>query len=264
MSPCQELLGFLTLLRDRLFHGPSGVSRTSTLQQFTSVQPVLLKGLEADPSPPYLHYSSWTGSKELIARLVPSGSSVLDIGCSSGLLGEQLHLRGCSVTGIERDETAAKLAEQKYETVFLGDIQALIELPEKFLGAFDLLVFADVLEHLRNPEAVLSHFLRYLRPEGKALVSIPNVANWLNRLQLLLGRWEYRDCGTLDRTHLKFYTYKSARRLVEESGLTIRRVICTSGLHSLDFRAGFRNPANAWKGLLGFQFIFECQLGGPT
>lgn len=228
-------------------------------QRFEPTGLVLLKPLDTQPLPPYLRYSDWTGSKEIIARLIPSGRSVLDIGCSSGLLGKRLRQKGCSITGIELEETAAKLAEDNYEEIFVMDIQNLAELPNKFVSSFDILVFADVLEHLRNPEDVLPHLLRYLKPTGKSIVSIPNVANWLNRLQLLLGRWEYVDCGTLDRTHLKFYTYKDARRLLMNSGLDVSRVVCTSGLQWLDMRAGFRNPANLWKGLLAFQFIFDCQ-----
>jgi len=175
-----------------------------------------LRRNQAELSPSYLRYSGWTGSKYLIARLIPSSSSVLDIGCSSGVLGKKLLERGCAVTGIEADQEAARIAEESYERVFVGDLQTMMDLPSNLPLAFDILVFADVLEHLHNPEDVLRRFLRYLKPDGRVIASIPNVANWSNRLKLLLGRWQYRDCGILDRTHLKFYTHETARRLMRE------------------------------------------------
>ena len=207
-----------------------------------------------------LEYTKWTGAKELIARLVPPGSRVLDIGCATGVLGAELARRkNCLTFGIDVDESSAAIAARHYERVFVGDVQSLFELPGEYLGSFDVLVFGDVLEHLPTPEGTLLHYLRYLKPRGIAIVSIPNVANWLNRLQLLLGRWNYRACGILDRTHLRFFTFSTARRLVEDSGLRIERVVCTSGLHPFDFTTGFTNPANLWKGLLAFQFIFVAR-----
>lgn len=207
-----------------------------------------------------LRYTKWTGAKELLARLVPPESRVLDIGCSGGVLGAELVRRKqCVVLGIDSDDTSTRAAAAHYERVFVGDIQSPFELPDEYLGGFDVLIFGDVLEHLLTPQTALRQFQRYLKPGGIVLISIPNVANWMNRLLLLMGRWEYEDCGILDRTHLRFYTYPTAQRLVEDAGLHVDRVVCTSGLHALDLAAGFRNPANLWKGLLAFQFVFVAR-----
>ncbi len=207
----------------------------------------------------YMRYSGWTGSKELIARLVPEKSRVLDVGCSSGVLGRELiDRKGCSLIGIDIDSSAANVAEKYYTRVFVGDIQQLYALPAEYSKTFDVTVFADVLEHTVNPEEVLSHYVAYARSGGIVIISLPNVANWLNRFYLLAGKWDYADFGTLDRTHLKFFTYSTAKKLVGDVGLTIKRVECTSGLHSLDYKTGFSNPARVWKNLLAYQFVFEC------
>ena len=209
----------------------------------------------------FLRYSGWTGSKEIIARLVPADSLVLDVGCSSGILGRELEKRKrCALVGVELDSEAASEAGRIYKNVFVGDIETLFPLPADYLQSFDVVIFADVLEHTRNPERVLSHFLSYLKAGGVVIVSLPNVANWLNRFLLFLGKWEYSGCGTLDRTHLRFYNYRSARKLIESAGLSVESVNSTSGLHELDFKAGLYNPSKAWKSLLAYQFIFRCRL----
>ena len=217
------------------------------------------EGLNSQTIGSYLRYSGWTGSKEVIAQLVRGDSVVLDVGCSSGVLGNELRRRrNCSVYGIEVDQQAAEIAKRVYEKVFLGDIQTLFDLPVNYTNAFDFIIFADVLEHTTIPDKVLKHYLRYIKKNGSVIISLPNVANWLNRLQLLVGKWEYKDFGTLDRTHLRFYNYSGARKLILDSGLSIDRIDCTSGLHSLDFKARLHNPAKLWKSVLAYQFIFKC------
>ncbi len=89
---------------------------------------------------------------------------------------------------------------------------------------FDLILFADVLEHVADPLAVLRRLLGYLTDDGHVLVSLPNVAAWTVRLGLLAGRFDYRPSGILDDTHLRFFTRDSARRLLEDAGLDVLRV----------------------------------------
>ncbi|SRR6266487_114938 len=207
----------------------------------------------------YQRYSGWTGSKALIFELVPQSSTVLDIGCSSGVIGKELHQKkNCKLFGIEIDPQAVEIARKSYYEVYAGDIQEPFELPTKHLGSFDSVIFGDVLEHTINPEKVLTFYLRYLKEGGTAIISLPNVANWLNRVQLLFGKWEYRDVGTLDKTHLRFYNYNSAEKLLRHSGLKIERVECTSGAHRIDLKVRYNNPAKLWKNLLAYQFVFKC------
>ena len=83
------------------------------------------------------------------------------------------------------------------------------------------MVYADVLEHVLDARALLSAARPLLRPGGEVVVSLPNVATWTMRLRLLSGDFTYGDSGILDRTHLRFFTRRSARALLRASGLEI-------------------------------------------
>lgn len=86
-------------------------------------------------------------------------------------------------------------------------------------------MFADVLEHLLFPEQVLKYFVyNYLKENGQVIISLPNVANWQVRLNLLFGKFNYTDRGIMDKTHLHFYTFKTARELIFKNNLEIINV----------------------------------------
>jgi 2-polyprenyl-3-methyl-5-hydroxy-6-metoxy-1,4-benzoquinol methylase len=89
---------------------------------------------------------------------------------------------------------------------------------------FDVIVFADVLEHLRQPDKVLLNLRKYLRADGFMVASLPNIARIDIRLKLILGRFDYGDSGILDKTHLKFFTLSSAKKLFTENGFMIERI----------------------------------------
>ncbi len=136
---------------------------------------------------------------------------------------------------------------------------------------FDVVVCADVLEHLEDPAAVLARVRRWLSPGGVLFVSLPNVANVAVRFALLAGRFEYAEAGILDRTHLRFFTRRSARRLVEGTGFRIRRLRATPIpaelaiplLRRAPLRAATRAFCSAtaalWPTLFGYQFVIEAE-----
>jgi hypothetical protein len=74
---------------------------------------------------------------------------------------------------------------------------------------------------------VLENYLELVKPGGRVFISVPNMLVWTNRLQLLLGRFEYADTGVMDRTHIRFFTFKTARRLVGAVGCAVERVAST-------------------------------------
>ena len=94
--------------------------------------------------------------------------------------------------------------------------------PDQF---FDVALAADVLEHLRDPDRALQLIRSLVRPEGRLIVSLPNVAHASVRLPLLFGRFRYGRTGILDETHLRLYTYTTARELVESGGFTVERLL---------------------------------------
>lgn len=157
---------------------------------------------------------------QLTIRYCGHNKRVLEVGCSAGMVSAALQAQGCRVTGIEIDPAAARAAQPFCERVLVGDIE---QMDLATVGRdYDVLLLADVLEHLREPVPVLRSLGRLLAGEGYAVISVPNVANWAMRLALLAGRWSYTDRGILDRTHLRFFTLKTLRAAIREAGFTIR------------------------------------------
>lgn len=199
------------------------------------------------------------GSKGItISHLISRNAKVLDVGCGTGELGNRLRTeKNCFVVGIEVNEERARLAKARLNAIVVVDVEELREIPYS-AKYFDVIVFADILEHLRFPERVLSLLKKYLKDDGCILVSMPNIANWIVRAKLLFGKFDYEKAGILDRTHLRFFTLKSAKCLLEESGFEITYVTGISGWSYLDLKMPFKNPANFWKGPLSAQFIFKA------
>ena len=162
----------------------------------------------------------YTGFNRHILKLVRgSNLKILDIGCGSGELGRLLKAKGHLVYGIEIDKKSYLLSKRKLDKVLLGDISAMT-IPKNFRN-FDYIIFADVLEHLVNPLAVLEKVKPLLKKEGFVLISVPNIANWVMRLKLLFGIFNYSNSGLLDKTHLRFFTLKSLKRLINSAGYKI-------------------------------------------
>lgn len=154
-------------------------------------------------------------------RFVGSAKRVLEIGCASGHVTRALVAQGNTVVGVEIDAEAAKTAAEHAERVVVGDLEDM-DLDVELAGdRFDVVVLGDVLEHLRDPLAVLRSARRLLAPKGFIVTSLPNVAHVDVRLMLLSGRWDYRDLGLMDRTHLRFFTRASARKLLADAGLSV-------------------------------------------
>ncbi len=148
-----------------------------------------------------------------------AGERVLEVGCSSGALTQRIQALGCTVVGIESRPDAAETAKAYCEQVLVGDVERMpLDLPAE---SVDVILLLDVLEHLVDPVAAIRRLLPFLRPSGRILVALPNVAHWSIRGQLLRGRFTYTDSGILDRTHLHLYTLTTARELLEAAGLDI-------------------------------------------
>ena len=161
-------------------------------------------------------------SHQFIIGEISPGSRVLDLGCATGYIAEQLAARRCSVVGFERDAWAAAIAEAHCERVIVGDLES----PEdraRIPGRYDVVVMGDVLEHLVDPAGALTAARSFVGDGGVALVSLPNIAAWTIRLGLLRGSFDYADTGILDRTHLRFFTRAAAHELVREAGFEIER-----------------------------------------
>jgi glycosyltransferase involved in cell wall biosynthesis/2-polyprenyl-3-methyl-5-hydroxy-6-metoxy-1,4-benzoquinol methylase len=158
--------------------------------------------------------------REVMAMIPAGASRILDVGCGEGALGRALLEIGASeVVGIEADPATADAARKVLSRVFRGDVETL-DLPFDD-GYFDCIVLADVLEHLRDPLSALKKLKRHLADSGTVVASIPNV-RFLGVMEgLAEGRWEYKDFGILDRTHLRFFTRKEMETLFREAGFEL-------------------------------------------
>ena len=158
----------------------------------------------------------------MIARLIPEGGLVLDVGCAGGRVARLLKEKGCRVVGVENDSELASLAKAVCDEVIVGDVEdpaVMAQVP----GGFQAIVCADVLEHLRDPARVLVSLKGKLAPGGRTYVAIPNLLMWRARWQLLRGRFHYEETGIFDESHLRFYSYDSAKALCRASGHRIRQ-----------------------------------------
>lgn len=163
--------------------------------------------------------SNRNNSHTLMVELVGGTKRVLDVGCATGYLAKALVERGCTVTGVEFDTEAAEEAHPHLERLILGDIETM-DLAETFGDErFDVVVFGDVLEHLRDPLPVLRNVRQVLADRGSVVASIPNIAHGSVRLALLAGRFDYQPLGLLDSTHVRFFTRSSIEDLFREAGL---------------------------------------------
>jgi 2-polyprenyl-3-methyl-5-hydroxy-6-metoxy-1,4-benzoquinol methylase len=219
----------------------------------------------------FVHYplkDSKFSSHYYFQRLAGVNSNILDVGCGEGFFAERLSSLGNRVAGIDI------LPEAKHADSLSAYIQADLD---KGLGSaimqledqkFDKVLLQDVLEHLRDPETLLKDCAKVLKPNGQVLVSVPNIANITVRLSLLFGRFEYTDRGILDKTHVHFYTRRTAKRLLEENGYEIQQSLMTIMPVELALGISAHNPlmrlatqilnvlTKLFPGLLGYQCVF--------
>jgi 2-polyprenyl-3-methyl-5-hydroxy-6-metoxy-1,4-benzoquinol methylase len=182
-----------------------------------------------NPPPTGLDYESkstdyFTEARpEMLSFVPPNCRRLLDVGCGAGTFGASLKKnRQIEVWGVEPFASAAEVANDKLDHVITGSFESGTNLP---IGAFDCIVFNDVLEHMVEPERALRYAKLLLAPGGTILASIPNVRYFPVLWQLgIRGSWEYGDCGVLDRTHLRFFTKSSILKMFENEGYRVRGV----------------------------------------
>lgn len=154
-----------------------------------------------------------------VLAMVGSNKRVLEAGCASGHVSEILSARGCTVVGIEIDPLVAQTAEQWTERVVIGDLDHGILWDELAGETFDVILFGDVLEHLKDPLGTLRESIKHLRPEGTVVMSIPNIAHADIKIALINGRFPYSESGLLDSTHIHFFTKDTLLELIRDAGL---------------------------------------------
>jgi 2-polyprenyl-3-methyl-5-hydroxy-6-metoxy-1,4-benzoquinol methylase len=157
-------------------------------------------------------------SHAFVLELVGYNKRTLELGCAGGHLTRVLADRGCRVTGIEIDPSMALHAGRIADDVMVADLEDLEWADNLEAETFDVVVAADVLEHLRDPTPVLRACRPLLKPSGVLVVSIPNIAHADVCLSLLQGRFVYEPWGLLDVSHLRFFTKESIDALLYSAG----------------------------------------------
>jgi glycosyltransferase involved in cell wall biosynthesis len=144
---------------------------------------------------------------------------VLDLGCSDGQLAEQVRALGHHVTGV--DLVAHNGVKERVDRFVEADLEHGV--PPEVGGSFDVVLAADVLEHVRVPGRILRDVRPLLAPGGSVLVSVPNFGHWYPRARVAMGRFDYDRRGILDNDHVRFFTRRSFERLVRDSGFRVLR-----------------------------------------
>ena len=156
---------------------------------------------------------------------IDAGSSVLDVGCACGDFGSLLFShKACRIYGLDFDADSLVVAEESksYEHLEQVDCNRIgADFHPEWAGCFDYITFLDVLEHLIDPQECLNRILTFLKPDGDVIISLPNLAFGDIKLLLMNDEFSYTDTGILDRTHLRFFTYKSIAVFLAKAGLVV-------------------------------------------
>jgi len=172
---------------------------------------------------------------------------VLDVGCNTGFIGKKIIEKNKAIVdGIDINKEALEKVEFFYRRIFKRDLSNLEMIID--YEKYDYVIFSDILEHLPRPDLVLRNTHKYLKDNGKIIISLPNIARLEIRLKLLLGNFDYAP-GILSEDHLRFFTRKSAKKMIEECGYKLVRVIPT----------GFGHKLGIFTNLTAFQFIYVCK-----
>lgn len=145
---------------------------------------------------------------------------LLDLGAAGGELCEAIRDRFATTIAFEFDAARIPQLRRRFDQGVIADLERIARLPSNC----DAILLADVIEHLRDPSALLRLVRASLNPGGRVFISVPNIANVTIRIGLLFGFFIYRDRGILDSTHLRFYTMQSLRKEVEGAGFQIEEL----------------------------------------
>jgi 2-polyprenyl-3-methyl-5-hydroxy-6-metoxy-1,4-benzoquinol methylase len=192
---------------------------------------------------------------------------VLDVGCGPGWLAEALRAQGHEVTGVDLAHEAG--VESRMHRFVQADLER--GLPDEVGGDFDVVVAADVIEHVRAPQQLLTEMAHRLRPGGTVIASVPNISHWYPRGRTALGLFDYDQRGILDATHLRFFTRRSFVRLARQAGLEPldrRHTGLPFDALRLDTQRGpgrlaalaDRALVRAWPTMFAYQFVYELDV----
>jgi 2-polyprenyl-3-methyl-5-hydroxy-6-metoxy-1,4-benzoquinol methylase len=158
-----------------------------------------------------------------IARMIEPGLRVLELGCGPGTVTRILHAKGCRVTGMDMDGQALEVCRPFCDRVIQTDLSAAGWVQAVKGEIFDVVVLADVLEHLNCPQDLLDALANLLADDGYVVLSVPNVSHLSVLSCLMAGHFPYQSTGLLDRTHVRFFGRHDVEQLLLASGFLAQR-----------------------------------------
>lgn len=180
------------------------------------------------------------------------GLRVLEVGCANGRLGQEIKKLGHFVAGIDVSLQAAQNARQVLDEVHVFDIEG--EWPKKLEEQkLDIIVLPEILEHTFDPADILKKSAVILKPDGEIIITTPNFLVWTNRSRFLFGRFKYEEQGMFDFGHIRWFTYKYLKEVLEESGFTI------AAEKHIIFPGKLTKLLRFWPSLFAFQFIIKAR-----
>lgn len=211
--------------------------------------------------------NSYIGLRQDILKFVEGEDNIiLDVGCATGTNGEFLlkNKKASKVFGIEYSKEMAEAANKRNSKIFVGDLNDRNFREKVILKSpfYDYIFFADILEHLIDPESVILDLKKRLKPTGKIIISLPNIAHIETFIQVFIkGTWPKNPRGIFDSTHIRWFTKKDALAMVENCGLEVlqcnRKFRARDAMGSqFDWKYNILKIVN--KDWVTFQYILYC------
>jgi 2-polyprenyl-3-methyl-5-hydroxy-6-metoxy-1,4-benzoquinol methylase len=192
---------------------------------------------------------------------------ILDLGCSGGLLSARMRALGHTVVGVDIIEFPE--VADRVDQFIKGDLDDGLPREVEACGPFDVVIAADILEHVRAPELILDQSRNVLAASGKLIASVPNFAHWYVRGRTALGLFDYDQRGILDSGHVRFFTRRGLLRMLQAAGYAVVRhqttglpldaLTGTDGTLKRAMRMADRLAIGIRPTLFGYQFIYQCE-----
>lgn len=160
------------------------------------------------------------GNPAVLDQIITKNICVLDIGCGNGDNAQILKDRGCTIDGITLSPKEAESVKDILRNVYIHNLENGLPNLE---GKYDYVICSHVLEHIGYPEKLLHDIYKSLKQDGKLVVALPNVMHYKFRIELLKGNFPFEESGIWDYTHLRWYTFDSARTLLIQNGFKIEK-----------------------------------------